>query len=216
MARKSAAGRKKGGEADPADRASLVLAAALKLAAKRPWSAIALADIAEEAGLSLADLYVLYPSREAVVGAVVRRIDRGVLESVAKDRPEGGVRDRLFDVIMRRFDAMQGDREGLRSILRGTACDPLSAAHGALRLRRSMQAMLEAAGIPTGGISGALRVKGLSALYLWTLRTWLTDETADRAKTMAALDGGLKQAEKWLARGRSFCPGKTVGNNLSV
>ncbi len=66
-----------------------------------------------------------------------------------------------------------------------------------------MAAMLEAAGIASGGLAGALRTKGLAAIYLATLRDWFGDDTADKAKTMAALDARLRRAEscvRWFDR----------------
>ena len=57
--------------------------------------------------------------------------------------------------------------------------------------------MLEAAGIPSDGIAGALRVKGLGVIYLMVFRVWLTDDSADLSRTMAALDARLRQAEQF-------------------
>src|SRR5262249_42637473 len=74
--------------------------------------------------------------------------------------------------------------------------------------------MLEAAGISTAGIRGALRVKGLIALYGMTLRTWLSDDTPDHARTMAALDRGLQRAERMarcVARGQRRGMGPSGG-----
>ena len=63
-----------------------------------------------------------------------------------------------------------------------------------------MAAMLEAAGISAGGFRGVLRTKGLSAVYLSALRTWFRDETADKSKTMAALDKALGRADRLASR----------------
>ena len=63
-----------------------------------------------------------------------------------------------------------------------------------------MAAMLEAARLSTSGCRGRLRVKGLMAIYLATLRVWLRDETNDLAKTMAALDGQLRRVEALIGR----------------
>ena len=57
--------------------------------------------------------------------------------------------------------------------------------------------MLEAAGIPSDGIAGVLRVKGLGVIYLMVFRVWLTDDSADLSRTMAALDSRLRQAEQF-------------------
>ena len=64
-----------------------------------------------------------------------------------------------------------------------------------------MRWMLEAAGIPARGVRGELRVKGLVAVWLWTIRAWRADDTEDLSATMAALDTALRRAEQaaeWL------------------
>jgi len=45
-------------------------------------------------------------------------------------------------------------------------------------------------------LRGRLRVKGLSALYLSTLRVWFRDDSDDLSKTMAALDRGLSRIDR--------------------
>ena len=60
---------------------------------------------------------------------------------------------------------------------------------GTGQLLRSMSLMLESAGISSTGLIGLLRTKALAAIYLATMRDWLRDDTTDKAKTMAALDG---------------------------
>jgi hypothetical protein len=55
--------------------------------------------------------------------------------------------------------------------------------------------MLEAAGIPTHRLGGELRVKGLVAVWLWTIRAWRADDSEDLSTTMAALDTALQRAE---------------------
>ncbi len=65
--------------------------------------------------------------------------------------------------------------------------------------------MLQAAGVSTTGLRGELRVRGLIAVWLWTMRAFERDETEDLAPTMAALDialGRAHSAAAWLAGGR--------------
>jgi AcrR family transcriptional regulator len=189
-------------QAKPADVPSRVFEAALKLAAKRGWSKIALADIAAAADMSLADLYAVYPSKAAILEALSRDVDRRVLADAEIEATESP-RDRLFDVLMKRFDALAVYRDGLAAIARDSWRDPALVLCHAGQLRRSMAAMLEAAGISSAGLAGTLRAKGLAAIYLATLRDWFRDNTADKAKTMAALDGRLRRAEscaRWLDR----------------
>ena len=57
--------------------------------------------------------------------------------------------------------------------------------------------MLEAASLSSEGLSGALRQNGLLAIHYAVSRVFDRDETTDLSKTMAALDGRLKMAERW-------------------
>jgi len=167
---------------------------ALTLAAEKGWRDLALADIAAGAGLSLAELYALYPSKQAILKAYSRKVDVAVLAETEK--PEGPAKDRLFDVLMRRLDKLDPHKAGLQRIAEDTARDPLAMACSLARLDRSMAAMLEAAGISAAGLAGLLRVKGLSAVYLHGLRAWFRDDSPDKAKTMAALDRALGRADR--------------------
>lgn len=167
---------------------------ALKLAAEKGWRNLALIDIAQAAHMSLAELYALFPSKQAILDAYLRGIDRAVLAET--ETPEGSAKDRLFDVLMRRLDKLEPHKAGLERIGEDSARDPLAVLCGLGRLERSMAAMLEAAGISAGGLRGMARTKGLSAVYLSALRTWFRDDTADKSKTMAVLDRALGRAAR--------------------
>ncbi|HEX8374133.1 MAG TPA: hypothetical protein VF606_03025, partial [Geminicoccaceae bacterium] len=80
--------------------------ALMRLAAEQPWNDIEIGDIAREAGLSLAEFRDLFPSKGAVLGGLARIIDRKVLEGDNAGLAEEPTRERLFDVLMRRLDAM--------------------------------------------------------------------------------------------------------------
>ena len=66
-------------------------------------------------------------------------------------------------------------------------------------LSRVAAFVLDRAGLETGGFRGAARVMGLGAILMRTLPQWLDDEPG-LAKTMAALDLGLRRAESWARR----------------
>jgi len=192
---KRAAGktRKNGGESHRVDDAGeRMLDAALALAAERDWRGIGLAEIAQKAGLSLAEGYAAGPSKLHLLGALNRRVDRAAL--AATPEAEGLPRERLFDLLMRRFDALQPHRPALRSMLRGSLGDP-AALLAAPALLRSMAWMLEAAGIGAAGWRGVLRIHVLAGVYLSVLRVFLGDESVDLAATMAALDRRLRAVE---------------------
>ena len=200
MARRARAGKarvkpaaKRSGSAE--DR---LIDAALSLAERQGWRRTGMAQIAAEAGLPLDQAYVASRSKVALLAKFHRRIDRGALAGAgASDEPP---RDRLFDALMRRFDALAPHRAALRAILRASLGDPV-ALLGAAALVRSMGWMLEAAGISATGWRGRLRAHLLAAIYLSVFRVFLDDDSADLAKTMAALDQRLRRAESWLGLG---------------
>ena len=179
-----------------------VIDAALVLAATRGWRVLTLTDIAEAAKLPLSQVYPAYNSKAAILRGFTRRIDVAVLTTEESDAGEGNARDRLFDVLMRRFDALKPHREALGNIAFDEARDPVSALCGLGRLERSMAAMLEAARLSAGGLRGLLRAKALGLAYLAALRVFLRDDSSDLAATMAALDRSLGRLDR-LARGCS-------------
>jgi AcrR family transcriptional regulator len=174
------------------------LDAFLRLIADKGFAQVSLREVAESAGLGVAELYRLYPDKVALASAFMARIDAEVLAGTSKQSdPEETTRDRLFDVLMRRYDVLRPHRAALAAIRRAATRDPLLAIELGPSLRRSMAAMLEAASLSSEGLSGALRQNGLLAIHYAVSRVFDRDETTDLSKTMAALDGRLKMAERW-------------------
>ena len=168
------------------------------LVAEKGFAAVTLRDVAQAAGLGLAELYRLYPDKVALLGAFLAKTDGEVLAGTPSgDDPEETPRDRLFDAMMRRYDALKPHRAMLASVRAAALRDPVLALSIAPAMRRSMAVMLEAAGVPSEGMVGALRQNGLLAIHHAVFRVFEKDESADLAKTMAALDGRLKTAERW-------------------
>lgn len=171
---------------DPADAA---LDAALRLAASRKWSEIALPDIAAEAGLSLGDMLRAAPSKASLLAAFGRRVDAAMFARPVE--AEGTIKDKLFDLIMRRFDALGPHKAAVKSILADLPHDPGAVLCAAPGLLRAMRWTAEAAGIKTTGPLAPFKINALALAYLNTLRVWLQDDSADAAKTMASLDKTL-------------------------
>jgi AcrR family transcriptional regulator len=181
--------------ADPVER---IFAGAMETALRLGWRRAALADIADAADVSLAELHFHFADKGAILRGLVDRADRKVLEGMPKKADaDSSPRDRLFDVLMRRFDALRPYREGLAAVAReGGGGGVAEIICGAQRMLRSLAWMLEAAGIGSGGWAGSARVKGLGIVYAATFAAWLRDETEDMSKTMVALDRNLARAER--------------------
>lgn len=193
MARRAKRATRRPRAAASGDPKARLVAAALKLAAERSWARVTLADIAKGARLPLAEAIGLLPSKAAILAEFQRGIDRAVLAGGAGG--EGGARDRLFELMMRRFDALGPHRAALRSILRVAPLDPAALLCGWLQLLHSMRLMLAAAGCPADGLVGLVAMKGLAAIHLSVLPVFLADRSRDHAPTMAALDKRLRCIE---------------------
>ncbi|MDA0997951.1 MAG: hypothetical protein O2944_07070 [Proteobacteria bacterium] len=200
--------RKPAGKPDGRSARDRLIDAALDLAQAGRWAAAGVADIAETAGVPLAEALSLLPSRARIIRAAVARVDQTVLATLADDPPDGSAKDRLFDLLMRRLDVLDGRRGAVRAILDDLRCDPLAALCLGPKLLQSMALTLEAAGISASGPLGRLRRKALGGIYLNTLRVWTRDDDPGLARTMAALDKGLRQAERIIALLEKCKPGK--------
>jgi len=183
-------------KADPADR---IIDAALELAAEPGWARTSLADISARANLPLAEARRHFDSKAAILRAFLRRIDAQVLAAVGPGEAGESARDRLFDLMMARFEALLPYRRAIRSLFAAAQKDPIGAACLLPTYCTSMAWMLEGAGVSSAGLKGALRANGLAALNLAVSQTWLKDDSADLGKTMASLDRWLARAE-WLER----------------
>lgn len=171
------------------------LDAALRLAATRRWSDIALSEIAAEAGLELGDMLRHARCKNALLGVFARRLDAAMLaQPVESDSP---VKDRLFDLLMRRFDALGPYRDAVQGILDGMMRDPAITFSMGPGLVHSMRYLAEAAGIKATGLLGPIKINALASVYICTLRVWVKDDSADAAKTMAHLDKQLGRLDGW-------------------
>ena len=173
-----------------------IVETALSLAAKKGWDKTTLADIAKASKISLAKLHEEFDDKPDILNALGRMIDKKVLERVGKTDPDVDPKERLFDVLMERYDVLQEYRTGIVAILESFVPDPKQAFASLSHLCRSMTWMLELAGYETGGIPGALRVAGLTGIHLKGLWVWKGDDSEDLSKTMASLDKDLNRAEQ--------------------
>jgi hypothetical protein len=174
-----------------------LLDALWRVVAQHGWHGTTFARIAEESGETLSDLRGGYATPVDLLRAHARAVDQAVLEGTVPGQTGfGTARDRVFDLLMRRFDALAPHREGILRLQRDLMRDPLSALLLSPILMASMAWTLEGAGVSTAGFTGALRVQGLTGVWISAARAWEGDESVDLGTTMAALDRALDRAEK--------------------
>jgi AcrR family transcriptional regulator len=173
-----------------------LLISAFALLAERGWAGLSLLALAERAGLPLVEVHRQLPDRRAILRALSERVDEAMLE-VDRAELEGlPPRDKLFELIMRRLDALAPYRQGLARLAREARRDPCILLPITCRLDRSLRWMQELAGLRAYGLRARLQRRALAAVYLRALQTWFVDEAGDLAKTMAELDTLLRRVER--------------------
>jgi AcrR family transcriptional regulator len=171
--------------------------ALMALLAEHSFEQIGLAEVAGRAGLKLSQLRAEFGSTLAIFAGHIKDIDRAVLAGGDADMAEEPARERLFDVLMRRLEALAPYKEAVRSLLRSARRNPgLAFALNAMAVR-SQRWMLEAAGIGASGPRGALRAQGAALMFARVLAVWVDDDKPGLDRTMAMLDRGLASAARW-------------------
>ena len=177
-----------------------IIEALLELSAEREWDDFGLTDVATRAGVSLSEFRDAFPSKGAVLAGFARKIDHVVLQQENQTLADEAPRERVFDVLMRRLDAMAPYKLGLQGIMEHVRRDPLMAAALNGVVLNSMRFMLASAGVDVGGKMAGLKLQGLAVSWGRVLDAWFDDEDPGQAKTMAALDRELSKGETWVAR----------------
>jgi AcrR family transcriptional regulator len=171
--------------------------ALLALLSEHSFEEIGLAEVAGRAGIKLSQLRAEFGSTLAILGAHIKDIDRVVLAGGDADMADEPARERLFDVLMRRLEALAPYKEATRSLMRSARRNlGLALALNAMAVR-SQAWMLEAAGIGAHGPKGALRAQGAALMFARVLTVWFDDDEPGLDRTMAALGRGLASAERW-------------------
>jgi len=182
------------------DESARIVDAAFEIISEQGWQAVTLDAVAARCGVARDEVYRLTPSPSAMLDLFARRIDLAVAADSAPP-PEGETaetpRDRLFDVLMRRFDALAPYRDALVRLARDLPRDPPALAATLPQAGRSFAFILGEAGISADGLTGHARIAALLCLWLAVQRTWLQDDSEDAARTMAALDRHLVRLFDW-------------------
>jgi hypothetical protein len=166
-----------------------VLRAAFDLIEEEGWAAFSLEDLVGYARLDPDELFALVSRKSDLLVLLIGQIDQAMMEGGLVGGP---VRDCLFDLIMRRFEALQPWRAGVVTIVDELGSDPALPLLLLPSFHTSLTLVLESAGLaPT-----PLRVFGLGAVVLASFKHWLRDDSSDLSSTMAVLDKNLARIEE--------------------
>ncbi|MDR3495797.1 MAG: TetR family transcriptional regulator [Ancalomicrobiaceae bacterium] len=178
-----------------------IIDAALALAAERSYLSVGLADIAKKADVPLEALRARYDGRIAILDDFARSIDERMLAGHDAASASESPRDRLFEVMMRRFDALAAYRPGLRGLRRVALRNPMFAALMNRIAVGSGRWVLASAGIEPSGtfapVRSLARAQVLALITASVIPTFLDDDENGLPKTMAALDKALARLDRF-------------------
>jgi AcrR family transcriptional regulator len=172
-----------------------LLEIAFGLVAEVGWRRFSLVEVARRADVPLSEVYTVLPSREHLLRALGERLDRHMLDVRPEELAELSPRERVFELVMRRFDAMTPFKDGLRTIGREAAFDPSVLLVSFFNLDRAAAWLLEASEAGLSGLRARAARRVVMAIYVRVFNVWLDDTTTDLARTLAELDKRLQQAE---------------------
>ncbi|MGI9492158.1 MAG: TetR family transcriptional regulator [Geminicoccaceae bacterium] len=174
-----------------------LLVIAFEVIAETGWSDFSFNDLADRAGLSFSEIRGFFKSKSAILDALNLRLDEAMLAVDRGELSDLPMRDRVFELMMSRLEAMAPLRAGVLRLSKDARQDSELVIMTACRLDRSMGWLQDAAGLRSGGVHSRLQQHILTALYLKTLNSWFADDGADLAKTMASLDKDLRRIESF-------------------
>jgi AcrR family transcriptional regulator len=159
----------------------------MQLAAK-DWGKLSLEQIAKACGCSVIDLKKHFKTKEDILSAFSDIVTQRAAKQAGKEAQQGPLHDRLFAVLMARFDIMQKYRPGLVQILKhkNTLWSLLPVI--GKNMQEALRLVLDRKSQKLAGVGSV----PLTLLYVDMLRVWEADKSDDLAKTMAALDKRLR------------------------
>jgi len=171
--------------------------------AERGWRQFSLMGVAERAGRPLSDVHAQIRSRGDLWRAMADRLDQATFAIEVGELGPLSARERLFELIMRRLDALEAYRPALQRISQERIREPELAAIVLCNLDRFAERLLDTCGSTLGGLRRRAARRLLMLAYGRVFWVWLGDTSEDRASTMAELDkrlGQLDRLARWSAR----------------
>jgi len=175
-----------------------ILDKALELAESGSWEYVRLSDIADELEIGLDEVSRFYRQKDDLAEAMFNRADQIMMAEASKPEfKKLNGRERIHRVIMTWLLALAPHRRATIDMLKYK----LEFGHihlqasGILRISRTIQWMLEAAGSKTVHLARVAEEVGTTSIFLSTFSYWLIDHSEGYTKTVKVLDSLLRKAE---------------------
>jgi AcrR family transcriptional regulator len=173
--------------------AQRLLDTALQLGEQHGWEALHLYQIAEAAGVSLADVHRCYQQKDDLVDAWFDRADHAMLQHAAVLAVELNPRQRLEQLLLHWLAGLAPHRQLTRQML----AYKLELGHvhlqidGLLRISRTVQWWREAAARDHIDLARILDEVSLSSIFVSCFLLFLNDDSAEQQRTRDYLKTAL-------------------------
>jgi hypothetical protein len=171
------------------------------------WEEFSLEKLSTKEKIPINDLKVFFKCKNSIVDKFSRMIDKKIESKLRiDDFKDSSKKDILFELIMMRFDEMEGYKGSLVKILDVSKNKPLLISIITKNVMNTMDFFLELSNSYNNYAFDFLKKNFLFFIYSITFKTWLSDDTDDLSKTMAELDKLLSTAENFQQKVSSFLP----------
>ena len=171
------------------------------------WEKFSLEKLSTKEKIPINDLKVFFKCKNSIVDKFSRMIDKKIESKLRiDDFKDSSKKDILFELIMMRFDEMEGYKGSLVKILDVSKNKPLLISIITKNVMNTMDFFLELSNSYNNYAFDFLKKNFLFIIYSITFKTWLSDDTEDLSKTMAELDKLLSTAENFQQKVSSFLP----------
>lgn len=171
-----------------------LLLAALELLPTHCWEQLSLELIANEAGVPIDEARQHFDTLTDLVPASVHMINKAVNKAYTPDKQTTNSEDKLFDILMTRFEKLQEHRAGIIALGHEGRRRPELAFRFYQAQIESIENMWERTHeTPPSTIC----THALLLIYQYVYGIWEDDSSKDLASTMAALDNTLKKIKKF-------------------
>lgn len=169
---------------------------AFDLMATKGWIRLSFSDIARQQKIKLQEIHILFPSKEALLEAMLQHVDHQALilfEANTQGLHNLSEKDRLFEALMARFEAAKPYKQSLDCLYKELKMSPFLLIDCMPLGFMSIRWLLDMSNIPLTSPLDTIQIKAFAVLYLRLLSIWFKDHSEDLSKTMAEINRIINQ-----------------------
>jgi hypothetical protein len=175
----------------------IIINKSFELIEKIGWERFSFQKLSGKEKIPLNFLKTNYKCKYTVIEKFSQMIDRQVESNIrADDLMDSSIKDKLFELIMLRFDELESFKKALKNIFLSTKKNPLLISIISKNLLNSFDFYLEVSNSYQNSPTDIFKKNFLLLIYSLVFETWLNDNSEDLSKTMSQLDKYLSIAEQ--------------------